>query len=295
MNVLSVDLEEWFHFLDCSAVTDVTGWGSLDSRFERSADWLISELHSRNVPCTFFCLGWIAERYPKTIRRIADLNYDIGSHGYYHQLVSTISRKSFYIDVYRSKTCIEQIIGARVDAYRAPGFALSTNEGWALGIIADAGYKVDSSLCAGAHVHGGFRGVPSQPFKLKIKDEVELFEVPLNTYRVFPGLNVYVGGGYFRLLPTFLLSHFLRKNDYNLTYFHPRDFDSEQPVLADLPWIRRFRSYVGLKNSRSKFKKLIQDFSFVDIETIRKSVDAKTFELIASDIGEDFSIREIAR
>jgi hypothetical protein len=50
-----------------------------------------------------------------------------------------------------------------------------------------------------------------------------------------------------------------------MTYFHPRDFDAQQPRISTLPPVRVFKSYVGLKGAFGKFQKLVDDFEFVDI------------------------------
>ena len=58
-----------------------------------------------------------------------------------------------------------------------------------------------------------------------------------------------------------------------MTYFHPRDFDPNQPVLENLSRVRKFKSYVGLKNSKQKLQKLLDDFEFVDIKTADEMID----------------------
>ena len=50
-----------------------------------------------------------------------------------------------------------------------------------------------------------------------------------------------------------------------MTYFHPRDFDINQPILSYLSKIRKFKSYVGLKNSKIKLERWLNDYDFIDI------------------------------
>ena len=52
-----------------------------------------------------------------------------------------------------------------------------------------------------------------------------------------------------------------------MTYFHPRDFDYNQPVLWNLDKIKLFKSYIGLKGSRKKLESYLLDFNFIDIRT----------------------------
>ena len=58
-----------------------------------------------------------------------------------------------------------------------------------------------------------------------------------------------------------------------MTYFHPRDFDAEQPVVESLPAMRKFKSYVGLKKAFPKLQRYLNDFSFINIEQADKLVD----------------------
>jgi hypothetical protein len=41
-------------------------------------------------------------------------------------------------------------------------------------------------------------------------------------------------------------------------YFHPWEFDPEQPKVKDIRFSYRFRHYVGLKNNYSKLEKFIK-------------------------------------
>ncbi|HEY9033327.1 MAG TPA: DUF3473 domain-containing protein, partial [Pseudomonadales bacterium] len=83
---------------------------------------------------------------------------------------------------------------------------------------------------------------------------------------------VFSGGGYFRLLPYPVIQHLTGQSGYIMTYFHPRDFDAQQPVL-DLPWHRRFKSYVGLKGAGKKFERWLADNTFVDMACAIEQTD----------------------
>ena len=77
---------------------------------------------------------------------------------------------------------------------------------------------------------------------------------------------VFSGGGYFRLFPYWLIKKWSRESSYLMTYFHPRDFDPDQPVFESQRGLRKFKSYVGLKRSFAKFDQYLDDFEFIDIE-----------------------------
>jgi hypothetical protein len=84
---------------------------------------------------------------------------------------------------------------------------------------------------------------------------------------------VYSGGGYFRLLPYPVIKALVSRSDYVMTYFHPRDFDPDQPVLKDLSLVRRFKSYCGLSSAFRKLNRLLEDFEFIDLKTAEESID----------------------
>ena len=57
----------------------------------------------------------------------------------------------------------------------------------------------------------------------------------------------------------------MTKSNYTMTYFHPRDFDVEQPKIDNLTLSKRFKSYYGINNAFLKLEKLIDDFEFIDL------------------------------
>ena len=79
MNILTFDVEEWFHLLDCDATASVAQWDRFESRLDANVDRILQILDETGSQATFFVLGWIARRYPAAIRRIAE-KYQIGCH-----------------------------------------------------------------------------------------------------------------------------------------------------------------------------------------------------------------------
>jgi peptidoglycan/xylan/chitin deacetylase (PgdA/CDA1 family) len=65
MNVLTFDVEDWFHVLDDPSGEDVASWSARESRIDRNVDRVLSLLVDEGVRATFFCLGWIAEQHPR--------------------------------------------------------------------------------------------------------------------------------------------------------------------------------------------------------------------------------------
>ena len=123
MRLLTFDLEDWYHILDHPETERPEQWISFPSRIERNTERILNWLRERKVRSTWFVLGWVAERYPELVRRIA-AEHDIAAHGYAHQLVYRSDRESFREDTRRCLECIRQAIGRDVSVYRAGGFLL---------------------------------------------------------------------------------------------------------------------------------------------------------------------------
>ncbi|MDD4257978.1 MAG: DUF3473 domain-containing protein, partial [Bacteroidales bacterium] len=98
-------------------------------------------------------------------------------------------------------------------------------------------------------------------------------EFPISFHNFLGKHLIFSGGGYFRLFPYWLIKKWSMQTPYMMTYFHPRDFDSEQPVFKSQKGLRKFKSYVGLKYSFSKFDHYIKDFEFINLEQANKLVD----------------------
>lgn len=73
-------------------------------------------------------------------------------------------------------------------------------------------------------------------------------------------------------MPLCVIQSLTKQTNYVMTYFHPRDFDSEQPVL-DLPLSRKFKSYVGLKGAYQKMDQWLSQNEFIDIATADKLIN----------------------
>ena len=65
-----------------------------------------------------------------------------------------------------------------------------------------------------------------------------------------------------------------------MTYFHPRDFDVNQPKIPNLDLSSRFRAYYGIKNCYDKLKKLTTEFNFTDIRSAEKMINWNRVEKI---------------
>jgi polysaccharide deacetylase family protein (PEP-CTERM system associated) len=280
MNILTFDVEEWFHLLDNSSTKTIKEWSNFESRIHANMERIFLILKKTDQRATFFCLGWIAETYPEIIRQIVDHGYEIGSHTRMHQLVYGQKPEEFRQDVEYSIKTLEDISGHKVKYFRAPGFSIREDNKWAFEILSELGIEVDSSIFPGLRAHGGFPSYKSPvPSILKHKG-IKLKEFPINYAILWGNPVIFSGGGYFRLFPYTLIKHWTTNSDYIMTYLHPRDFDATQPIINDLSIIRKFKSYVGIKNAENKLKKWLSDFEFTDIGTATQKIDWENVPLV---------------
>lgn len=273
MRILTFDIEEWFHILDNESTRTHREWSQYESRIESNVERVLELLLKKKKKATFFCLGWIAEKYPNIIKKIDTLGYKVASHSYSHQLVYEQSEKEFRDDLSRSVKILEDLTGKKVRAYRAPGFSLRFWSGWFFDALADNGIEIDCSIFPARRAHGGFKDFYWSRPVLIVQNGIQIKEFPINTYRLFGNRIIFSGGGYFRLLPYCIIKRLTDRSDYVMTYFHPRDFDKAQPVIKELSLFRRFKSYYGLSSAMSKLEALLDHFDFVDLDEADKEIN----------------------
>ena len=273
MNILTFDIEEWFHILDNRSTKTETEWLKYEARIHQNMDRIFKFLTKNNLSATFFVVGWIAKNYPEVVKKIDKLGFEIGSHTYMHQLMYEQSPSEVEEDLKKSISVLEDLTGKKVRSFRAPGFSITEKNKWAFEILVNQGITHDCSVFPAGRAHGGLpsykHAVPSRI----IFNGAELKEFPINTTRFLGNSWIFSGGGYFRLSPYPLIKKWSKESDYIITYFHPRDFDPDQPIIKELSLTRKFKSYVALKRAMPKLEKWVSDFKFIDLKTADGLID----------------------
>ena len=77
---LSFDIEDWFHVIGVPELEDSTTWEDRESLVERRTDQILQICDDHGARATFFVVGWIADRHPELMRRIAEAGHEFGSH-----------------------------------------------------------------------------------------------------------------------------------------------------------------------------------------------------------------------
>lgn len=284
MNILTFDIEEWFHILDNESTKTAKEWKNYESRIHENMERIFSILEMHQVKATFFCVGWIAETYPDIIKSIAARGYELGTHTRMHQLVYEQTRETFSQDIEFSIKTLEDITGHKVKYFRAPGFSIREDNKWAFEVLAENGIEVDSSIFPAPRAHGGFPTYKQPvPSLLKYKG-ITLKEFPINYTNIIGKSIIFSGGGYFRLFPYNIIKRWTAQSNYVMSYLHPRDFDASQPIIQELSAFRKLKTYIGLKGAEKKLNQWLTDFPFIDIATAVKMIDWDTVPVV--DVGE---------
>ena len=266
LKILTIDLEDWFHILDNDTTMNETTWVQYPRRIEQMTLRLLDLFDLVNVKATFFILGYIAKTTPEIVQEISNRGHEIASHGQNHQLVYSQTQKEFQSDLNSSKESIFKACGIIPTAYRAPGFSITSQNLWAFEILRNEGFNVDCSVFPARRAHGGIPQFPdNEPCILLHKNHEPSYLLPISTTKLWRANIVVSGGGYFRLAPWFLIAEIAKSSDYFMTYFHPRDFDADQPMIQGLGVLRRFKSYVGLKKAFGKLEALVTTCPFITV------------------------------
>ena len=267
LHAMSIDVEDYFHVAALSNVITPSDWPKLPSRVERNTEQLLELFGRHRVKATFFVLGWVAERHPALIRRLADEGHEIASHGYSHQLIYSQTPEVFREETLRSKTLLEDIIQKPVTGYRAASYSITKDSLWALDILAELGFSWDSSIFPIRHDRYGIPDSPRAPYTIETSSGASLREFPLTTARLF-GLSVpAAGGGYFRQFPYPLFRYLFHRaseggKNPQMFYLHPWEIDPDQPRYNNASWFSRFRHYTNLDKCYGRLERLLTDFRF---------------------------------
>lgn len=259
-NVLSVDVEDYFHVEAFSHIVGRADWDSYPSRVETNTRRLLDLMDEAGVKATCFILGWVAERKPHLVQEIVRRGHEPACHSYWHRLIFRLSPAEFREDTIRAKDCIEQAAGEPVYGYRAPTFSITEKSSWAPEILAELGFRFDSSIFPVKHDIYGVPHAPRAPFRLETPCG-PIAEYPMSTFRFWTAANLPVGGGgYLRIFPYWYTNAGVRRAWREglpiITYVHPWEIDPEQPRIA-VHLRSRLRHYTNLAKTAGRLRKLL--------------------------------------
>ncbi|HET8624184.1 MAG TPA: XrtA system polysaccharide deacetylase [Gemmatimonadales bacterium] len=266
--IFSVDVEEYFQVLAFERAVPRTEWERMPSRVEASVDRLLELLARHDAIGTFFTVGWLAERKPALVRRIADQGHEIAAHSWWHRRVTSLSEDEFRDDVHRCRDVLEQVSGRRVIGFRAPSFSIVPGAEWAFDVLISEGYRYDSSIFPIRRPGYGYPGAPVSPHQIR-RPTGTLLELPMATTTIAGFRLPAAGGGYLRQLPYRLTERAFDQHAANgesaMFYIHPWEIDESQPRLP-VSLVTRIRHYNGLGRTLPRLERLLARFRFTSVE-----------------------------
>lgn len=271
-NAITIDVEDYFQVAALAKWAPTKKWDDFPLRVENNTLRILDLFDQHNIKATFFVLGWIADRCPALVKAIVARGHELGSHGYSHQLIYRQTPEVFREETLRSKKLLEDIGGEAVLGYRAASYSITQQSLWALDIIAEAGFRYDSSIFPVKHDRYGIPGAIEIPHRLRTPANHQIVEFPITALKL-PGYKLPVaGGGYFRLFPYWFSRWALKKVNRSqqqpfIFYLHPWEIDPEQPALP-ATGLSKFRHYNNLEICEQRLKNLLHDFSFCTVKEI---------------------------
>lgn len=269
-HLFTIDVEEYFQVNAFERCVRREDWGAYPARAAASVDRLLSLLEGRGMHGTFFTLGWIADRHPDIVRRIAAAGHEIASHGWWHRRVTTMTPAQFRTDVRDARALLEDVSGTEVRGFRAPSFSIVPGVEWAFEILREEGYTYDSSVFPIRRSGYGWPEAPRRPYVIPTAAG-DLLELPLAT-TVVGGLRVpAAGGGWFRQFPYAVVQRAFREHTARgepaVFYLHPWEIDEAQPRMP-VPLLTRLRHYRGIPVTMARLERLTMEFRFTSVRRL---------------------------
>lgn len=263
------DVEPWWATVPPSV--DVALWNELP---DRSADGLYKHLDlcdEANVKCTYFFVGWYAQRFPQRVAEVVRRGHSLGCHSLWHEDVALLSTKNFRSSTQQAKAMVEDAGASPAIAYRAPSFSFPTDRCLEyFQVLKELGFKIDSSISTAARAYGGgFSSIDfPEPRSVLKTHGVDMFEIPVPGIK-FLGKELQVfGGGYLRVLPEQLINVAMKGAGYQVIYLHPHDFDLALPSLPNASFVSNVRRRLRIGSLESKIIKLYKSCQVLCCEGI---------------------------
>jgi polysaccharide deacetylase family protein (PEP-CTERM system associated) len=268
-HLLSFDVEEYFQ-VEAVRRAGLTAdqWPRFALRLNVGLDRILPLLDGAGTRATFFVLGSVAREQSVAIRRIVRAGHEIASHGMTHRMLTDLSPQAFEAELRDSRSLLEDLTGQAVAGFRAPTFSLVKRSAWAVDVLAETGYRWDSSVYPIRHDRYGVVDAPLDPHRATGPGGGEILELPPLVFPLGPMRIPAGGGGYLRLLPVRFIGRAIaaaaRQGRAAMLYLHPWEFDPDQPRLIASP-ASNWRHCVNLGRTAGKLAWLLGRFEFTSV------------------------------
>ena len=283
MNILTFDIEEWFIEKNYHG-----GRSFRYQQFDETFAKVLDELDRLNIKATFFCIGKMALDFPEVVKAIATRGHEVGCHSNEHIWLNKMEEHILLNDTKEALKALEDVSGQKVVSYRAPAFSITQYNTWVINVLADCGIKSDASVFPASRDFGGYPSFPYDTPCIISYQGSSIKEYPIGLMSILGKKVAYSGGGFFRLIPSWLVNRTMKNRDYNICYFHLNDlirqklaFKSKveyeemfkEPGTLKNRLVRYAKSNVGTSNAFVKFEQLLSMHQFVNIQEADVLID----------------------
>ena len=265
MNILTFDIEEWY--LE-KILHD--GRAFRYQQFDETLTKVLDELDKLNIKATCFCLGKMATDFPQVVREIAKRGHEVGCHSNEHIWLNKMTEEQLMRDTSDSIKALEDVSGQKVVSFRAPAFSITKQNKWAVNVLADCGIENDASIFPTSREFGGYTGFPQDTPCIISHEGATLKEYPISLTSFLGKTMAYSGGGFFRLLPYWLVSKTMRfefksRAEYEKNFMEPGTLKNRI--------VRYVKMNLGKGDAYGKLLRLLSEHDFVNIQEADKMID----------------------
>ena len=263
----TVDVEDWYQ-------SSVDFDAPITDRVVGNVERVLAVLDECGVKGTFFVQGRVAETFPAMVRALVEEGHEVQSHGYSHRPLSEMSREELREELQRARDSVQDAAGVAVDSFRAQDFSIGSNNLWALDVLADVGFQVDSSIFPMRMSRYGIPGWEVAPHYITLASGARLLEVPVAIWTVGRWRLPVAGGGYFRVLPRALLARAVRgivgDGRPAIVYCHPYEFNPREldGYSGEIPRRLRLSQNLGRGSFADRVRHLLDGIRFGRLDAV---------------------------
>ncbi|MCY2930923.1 MAG: DUF3473 domain-containing protein [Planctomycetota bacterium] len=198
--------------------------------------------------------------------------------GYYHHQFFKLTRDQARDELSRAKSRLEDITGHGVLGHRAPAFSIGPDTAWALELLAELGFRYDSSVFPIRGRRYGWPEFPRDIHEMALPGGGSLIEAPMTPVRLLGKDRPACGGGYVRHFPYAYTRWAIRRINRQrpaIVYMHPYEIDTRpagEPFASRLEaapgGVRRFH-WLQLRQRASverQFQRLLSEYAFAPLQ-----------------------------
>jgi peptidoglycan-N-acetylglucosamine deacetylase len=277
LHALSFDIEEWYH---AELVRQKVSREQATTQVEAATAPILDLLARRRLHATFFVVGEIIRDHPELIRDIAGAGHEIGCHTMSHLPLWRSSPEALRRELQAFRRALDAVtpgLSASVAGFRAPTFSLNQATCWALDILADEGYRYDSSIFPAANPVYGVSGAPLGVYRPSTADirmddsQGRLIEFPMTVWSVAKQRLPIAGGFYLRAAPWMVIHRAIRSTARSrpvVLYMHPWEAYRETPMVSSLSPLDRFITYYNRGDALRRLECLLDELPFAPLASV---------------------------